>query len=356
MKAPLKVLYLLHDARRSGVPAVAAHFIRLAATVGVAPSVLFAYDGVYARELREAGIPVLTLGGRTPFFWRAKRFLMNGFLLTRGRSFDLIHIHSTKLAWSVLFARALGLKTVFHIHEMPRSIGRLLRSAMAAADQVVFCSHSCAAHFAAIPVRRARTIVNAMEFSPRPPVRHQGSCRRVVMVASLNRNKGQDLLLQAFALLRHRDAELLLYGTTGLSAHRYLHELKRFAKEKGISDRVHFPGPTSDVIGVLEQAALLVHTSWTESFGMALVEAMSCGLPVIAHDLEGMREVVQDGVTGYLVRPGAVQELAQRLDQLLADPQLRDRMGGAGYALMRQRFDMRGRAVEYLQLYRELVP
>lgn len=354
MNRPLKVLYLLHDSSRSGVPAVAANFIRQAATVGVAPTVLFAYEGVYADDLRAAGIPVLTLGKRTPFLWRAKRFLLNGFLLTHGRQFDFIHVHSRKLALSVLVGRWLGLKVVFHLHELPRRIGWLLRQAMSAADEVVFCSATCAAHFARIPVRRRRTIVNAVRFPDQPPTQHEGIGRRVVMVASINRNKGQDILLKAFARLRNREAELWLYGTTGLSAHKYVHDLKRFAAEQGLSGRVFFPGPTADVFKVFAGAAVLVHTSWTESFGMALVEAMSCGVPVIAHDLEGMREVVIDGVTGFLVRPGDISMLAERIALLLDDPALRDHMGRAGRSLVQERFNMASRVEEFMTLYEEL--
>ncbi|HEY6871432.1 MAG TPA: glycosyltransferase family 4 protein [Geobacteraceae bacterium] len=354
MAKPLKVLYLLHDSRRSGVPAVAVNFIRLAATIGVEPTVLFAYDGVYARELRGAGIPVTTLGGRTPFWWRAKRFLMNGYLATWAKRFDVIHIHSIKLAWSVLVARWLGARVVFHIHELPRRIGWLLRGAISAADEVVFCSETCAAHFAGVPARRRRTIVNAVHFPEHPPVRHEGAGRKVVMAGSINKNKGQDLLLQAFARLRSEEAELWLYGTTGLSAHGYVRELKRYAKAHGVAERVYFPGPTPDVFRVFAEASVVVHTSWTESFGMALVEAQSCGVPVIAHDLEGMREVVVDGVTGYLIEPGNVAALSERLDQLLADPELRNRLGGAGYAMVRDRFSMAARAPEYLSLYREV--
>lgn len=354
LDSPIKILYLLHDARRSGVPAVAAGFVRVAATVDVAATVFFAYDGVYAQELRNSGIPVLTLGGRTPFLWRAKRFLMNGLLPVIAKRFDVIHVHSIKLAWSVLVARWLGARVVFHIHELPRRINIVLRAAMIAADCVVFCSETCAAHFAGVPVRRRRTIVNAMQFGGRPPVRHDGVGRRVVMVASINRNKGQDLLLQAFARLQNRESELWLYGTTGLSAHGYVRGLKRYAAEHGLANRVFFPGPTSDVLSVFAGAAVMIHTSWTESFGMALVEAQSCGIPVVAHNLEGMREVVADGVSGYLVEPGDIEGLANRIDQLLEDPEQRSRMGLAGYQMVRDKFDMETRAVDYYNLYREV--
>ena len=351
---PIKVLYMLHDSRRSGVPAVTAALIRSLDRSAVEPTVLFACDGIYAQDLRAKGIPVRTLGGRTPFFWRAKRFLMNGFLLSHARRFDVIHIHSIKLVWSVLIARWLGARVVFHLHELPRRIGWVLRIAIATADCVVFCSETCEAHFSNIPARKKRTIVNAMLFSELPPVTHRKENVRVVMVGSINRNKGQDLLLKAFAKLRNRYAELWFYGTTGLSAHKYVRDLKSFVAEHGLTGRVFFPGPTSDVFSVFSEAAVVVHTSWTESFGMALVEAQSCGVPVIAHDLEGMREVVADGITGYLIPPGDIGILAERLDELLADSELRNRLGNAGYTKMRENFDMNIRLADYQQLYRDI--
>lgn len=351
---PIKVLYLLHDTRRSGVPAVAFHAITAFDRNAVDPTVLCAYDGIYARDLREAGIRVWTLGKRTPFIWRCKRFLMNIVLAASARRFDVIHIHSSKLALSVLWAKLLGCKVVFHLHELPRAVGYLLRKAMGSADVVVYCSSTCAAHFADIPVRKSETIVNALHFSEMPAVRHQGCGGRIVMAASVNKNKGQDLLLDAFARLGREDAELWLYGTVGLSARGFVKRLKQKVIESGLSGRVHFPGPTADVLEVFQTAAVAVHTSWTESFGMALVEAQSCGVPVIAHDLEGMREVVSDGETGYLVPPGDVAELANRLAQLLADPSLRNRLGAAGYTRMREKFSVAGRVNDYLSLYSEV--
>lgn len=348
------VLYLLHDSRRSGVPAVAANAITALAGTGIVPEVLFAYDGVYADELRAAGITVQTLGPKRPFIWRLNRFLLNLQLLKyRGRGV-LLHIHSSKLAWSVLLAKAIGFKVVYHLHELPKPVGLLLRKAAATADCVVYCSTTCAAHFSAVPVRVGRTIVNAMHFNDTPPVRHQASNHRIVMAGSINKGKGQDLLLKAFAMLQDRKSELWFYGTTGLSALKYVHDLKRFAQEAGVADRVFFPGPTADVFSVFTQAAVVVHTSWTESFGMALVEAQSRGIPVIAHDLEGMREVVQNGISGFLVQPGDLQELAGRLDALLSDPELRNRMGSAGYEMVRKRFSIESRLPEYLDLYQEL--
>lgn len=352
---PVKVLFLLHDTRRSGVPAVAYNAITAFSRNMIEATVLCAYDGIYAQNFREAGVRVWTMGGRTPFIWRCKRFLMNIVLAVTAVRFDVIHIHSSKLALSVIWAKLLGCRVVFHLHELPRSVGYLMRKAIGSADAVVFCSSTCAAHYADIPVKRSCTIVNALHFTDVLPIRHQGVGGKIVMAASINKNKGQDILLEAFARLGRSDAELWLYGTVGLSAHGYVRNLRLRAAELGVADLVHFPGPTPDVLDVFRDASVVVHTSWTESFGMALVEAQSCGVPVIAHDLEGMREVVVDGVTGYLISPGDIDALAGRLDELLSSPETRARMGLSGFENVRERFDIAARVPEYMKIYESVV-
>ena len=271
LNRPLRVLTVLHDSRRSGVPAVAYNLMTAMDQSHVMQAALFAYDGVYAEDLRNERIEVLTLGRRFPFVWRLNRFLLCVRLVWLMRRFDVLHIHSVKMALAVLVVKLFRGRVVFHLHELPCRISPFLRRAMASADAVVFCSEICAAHFAAVPARKKLTIINALRFTDRPPVLHRNENQRIVMAASINRKKGQDLLLKAFARLRSRDAELWLYGTTGLSAHKYVYELKRFVAEQGLTERVYFPGPSSDILSVFADAAVVVHTSLNESFGMVLV-------------------------------------------------------------------------------------
>lgn len=349
----VRVLHVLHDSRRSGVPAVAANLIRALDRSKVDASALFAYEGIYSYELRAEGVRVWSMGRRIPFLWRLNRFLMNYRLVSLLPSVDIVHAHSVKCAWSVLVAKLFGATVIYHLHELPGKIGPILKTAIASADCVVFCSHTCAAHFAAAAAKSRRVLVNAVDSASFPAVVGTQR-RRIVMVASINKAKGQALLLEAFSRLPQQDVDLYFYGTTGLSAHGYVADLKRLVRSRGFADRVFFPGATADVRSVLKESTLLVHTSWNESFGMALVEAMACGVPVIAHDLGGMAEVVADGVTGYLVPPGDVAALADRISRLLEDDSLRRSFGEAGRALVRDKYSVESRANEYAELCREL--
>ena len=111
--------------------------------------------------------------------------------------------------------------------------------------------------------------------------------------------------------------------------------------ELNIAHRVRFLGYLPEVREVLGRMQLLVMpTMHFESFGIAAVEAMAMGLPVVASRVGGLAEIVEDGRTGFLVKPGDAVELAGAVQRLMDSPDMRARMGQAG----------RRRAVEHFSL------
>jgi glycosyltransferase involved in cell wall biosynthesis len=352
---PVNVLYLLHDSRRSGVPAVMASLIHSLDRSRIQPSALFAYDGVYADDLRVAGILVTVVGRRYPFVWRLNRFLLNLKLVKLLAAADIVHVNSVKLTASVLVAKLFGAKVVFHLHEKRGDCGWLLRKAFALADCVLFCAANCAVNYASLQTRQQRTILNAIRLPAVIMDRQSIDPMKIVMLGSINRNKGQDLLLEAFSRLARKDVTLHLYGTVGLSAHGFVARLKRFVVDHGLTERVFFPGPTADAPRVFREATILVHSSLNECLSISVLEAMSYGVPVIANRIAGMDEIITDGENGFLVTPGDVEQLVARIGQLLDDPDLRKRIGAAGRRNVEERFDMQQRAAEFASLYESLV-
>jgi D-inositol-3-phosphate glycosyltransferase len=147
--------------------------------------------------------------------------------------------------------------------------------------------------------------------------------------------KGLDTLLDALARLRAagQDARLLIVGgDADEPANGHETWLRQRIGVLGVSEAVRFVGPQPQGVLPLYYAAadVTVLPSYYESFGMVALEAMACGSPVIASRVGGLVTTVRDGVTGFLVPDSDVAALAERIETLLADPDLRWRLGREG--------------------------
>jgi glycosyltransferase involved in cell wall biosynthesis len=173
---------------------------------------------------------------------------------------------------------------------------------------------------------------------------------RLVMVARFAPQKDHPTLLRALAGLRDYRWELDLVGEGPLFA-----RTEALAASLGIADRVHFLGQRMDVDRILANAQLsLLVTNW-EGFPLSILEAMRADLPVVASLVGGVGESVRDGETGYLVPPGQVEPLRERIRRLLADPDLRVRLGARGRADYEQHFTLDQMVSKTLAVYRDVL-
>ncbi|MFE0647890.1 glycosyltransferase family 4 protein [Streptomyces sp. NPDC059534] len=164
---------------------------------------------------------------------------------------------------------------------------------------------------------------NPLPFFPEEP--SQRTAKQVVSIGRLHEEKGVDMLLDAWSEVapRHPDWTLRVYGSGEEEQ-----ALKRQAEELGLGNSVEWMGRTSDVPGVLRESSLFALSSRGEGFPLALMEAMATAVPCVAFDVApGVREIITDGENGLVVAPGNTSEFARRLDELISDKELRDRMG-----------------------------
>jgi glycosyltransferase involved in cell wall biosynthesis/SAM-dependent methyltransferase len=169
-------------------------------------------------------------------------------------------------------------------------------------------------------------------------------------VGRLAEQKGIDHLLTALAL-RPDGPSLVLVGDGP-----WRPALEARAAQDDLRGRVFFTGAREDVPALLPAFDLLVLPSRWEGFGLAAVEGMAAGLPVVAADVDGLREVVAQGVTGRLVPPGDPVALAAALDAITASPAQARQMGEAGRRRAWERFDARRMAAAVVSIYHEHLP
>jgi glycosyltransferase involved in cell wall biosynthesis len=172
--------------------------------------------------------------------------------------------------------------------------------------------------------------------------------RLVLSVGRLVPEKNQAALLRAFALIeaQHRDTDLWLVGEGPLRA-----DLEALRAELGLDGRVCLVGKRDDVPALMRGADLLVLSSQVEGFGLVVAEAMASGTPVVATNVGGVSEVMQDH--GILVPPGDVAALAQGMTQALAlNPAQVARSSARNRNYVACHFDIHRLVNQWLDIYR----
>ena len=198
-----------------------------------------------------------------------------------------------------------------------------------------------------VPSDKLRLIANGLDIRRFVPVTPRPDIRRIVMVANLRPEKGQDTLLAAAPriLARYPDASFTFVGD---GPRREALEL--LTRALGISERVRFMGESRDVAPILAGHDLFVLPSRSEAFPNALIEAMATALPVVATDVGGIPEVVRPG-SGLLVRPNDERVLADAVLALMDDPAAAAALGRAARADVERHYTIDRMVERFEQLY-----
>lgn len=168
--------------------------------------------------------------------------------------------------------------------------------------------------------------------------------------------KGIDDLLAAARLAVSQNSDLH-FVFVGEGAHR--EEYTRQAVEMGLENHVTWTGQVEDPLGegVFAAADVICQVSrWEEVFGYVIAEAMACGKPMVATRAGGIPELVEDHKTGFVVNRGDPRAIADRILKLVADPDMRNRMGRAGLAAANAKFDLRRNVARVVRSYGIAVP
>ncbi|GAA4925758.1 glycosyltransferase family 4 protein [Streptomyces coeruleoprunus] len=205
-----------------------------------------------------------------------------------------------------------------------------------------------------LPGVRIDAIPNSVPAPTVPPA--DSTSKWVVAAGRLTKVKRYDLLVEAFAkvVAARPDWRLRIYGS-GDATGNEKNNLRALIEQHGLHNHVFLMGPANPLEPEWVKGSIAAVTSRLESFGMTIVEAMRCGLPVVSTDCpHGPGEIIEDGVDGRLVPVGDVDAIADALLGLIQDDDLRRRTGEAALAAS-QRFDPARIAERHEALFTELV-
>ncbi|NJC71012.1 glycosyltransferase family 1 protein [Planosporangium thailandense] len=198
--------------------------------------------------------------------------------------------------------------------------------------------------------------VNTDRFSPTGPraERSPGGRPRILSVGRMVERKGFADLIQALYLVP--EAELVLLGGPQpgeLDREPMVTQLRRLAEKRGVADRVRIVGcvPKEDMADWYRSADVVACAPWYEPFGLTPLEAMACGVPVVAYAVGGLAESVIDGVTGVLVPPRDIRRLAAALRSVLGDEVRRMSYASAAVDRVRSRYTWERTAADIERVY-----
>lgn len=182
----------------------------------------------------------------------------------------------------------------------------------------------------------------------------------VVLVAKLVEPKGHEVLVRAVpdVLASFPDAHFVIVGgeLEGIHHQRYAARLRRLPIELGVGSAVTFTGYRSDIAQIMAAADVVAHCSThPDPFPGVVLQGMTLGKAVVASDIGGPREQMQDGVSGMLVAPGDPAGLARAICELLGDPAMRASLGSAAASSVRDRFTSDGFYRRLAESYGELI-
>ncbi|MEH1127009.1 glycosyltransferase [Micromonospora sp. CPCC 206061] len=287
---------------------------------------------------------------------------------------DVVHAHTWPSAVAALVAKKMTSRpTVVTFHGVAEPLGdhgqgdrvaafrrRVEQAAAGEADAVLALSHSDAHHMRRLGIPRTKVSVippgvDTAQFQPSGPAWNRRRPHRILAVGQLIPSNGFADTVAALPGLP--DTELVIIGrppppSRGLGPHAAA--LRASAVNTGTHDRLRLTGavPYRDMPGWYRSADLLVCTPSHASLNRAALEAMACGVPVMAAATGGLSEAVTDGTVGRLIPPGSPAQLVATIHALLTDPELRGAYGLAGIERARLEYSWHQAAQRTLDTYR----
>jgi glycosyltransferase involved in cell wall biosynthesis len=285
----------------------------------------------------------------------------------REQGIEIVHAHAARdyhlAALAVRFAPGARLVLTRHVLFPLRTINRPVLSRV---DRVIAVSEAVAESLrqnGVIESSRITVVYNGIDVGRFARAAGDSGARDgegpelVGTVGHLAPIKGHDVFVRAAALIAaHRErVRFVVIGEDKSPEMEHRRSLEKLVTELGLNDVITLPGWREDMPAALSSFTVFISAARSEPFGLAIVEAMAAGLPVVATASEGAVEIIEDGDTGKLVPVDDPEALAEAINKLLDDPHERARLGRNALVAARERFSLQRMATDTEQVYREVL-
>lgn len=285
---------------------------------------------------------------------------------------DLLHVHyAVPHAVSAIIARQIvgeHLKVVTTLHGTDitvlgydPSLTEIIRFGIDHSDAVTAVSQHLVDHTKELletlnPIQPVYNFIDESVYYPRDASHLRGTYgidpdeKVIVHISNFRKVKRTKDVVEVFDKINeHVPSRLLLIGDGP-----ELSTMCQLVKEKGLRDRVIFLGKQDNVAELLSMSDLKLLLSEKESFGLVLLEAMACGVPVVATNVGGIPEVIDDGNTGFLCEVGDIEAVAERALQVLTDEALHRKLSENGIHQAEERFHSCNIVTQYEAIYNQV--
>lgn len=362
----LKVLVVSHGAALGGSPISALNIARYINKESFDVVYAFAENGPAVEQAREAGYSVKVI----PKYGPARLGTLLSYLYyIWSNKIDVIHLNSltSYYRYPAYAGHILRRPVAWFVRENPseKRCRRLASLVNNIANRVVTVSHDTADHMEYVRSGLLYTIHNGVALDAFQPISREIACvefnldmsrKYITVVASIEPRKGVMDLVKAFHSIHEEiiDYDLLIVGKDHTHDGRYFQALSEYINtDEKMINRVHFLGETEKIIPVLSLTEVFVMPSYWEGLSRAILEAMSCGLPLLVSSNGGNKEQVVDGKNGYSFEAGDIKAMSQAMLKLLTGNKLYD-FGLASRKMAEDYFDIRETTRKIERLYFDL--
>ena len=357
---PIRVLEIIGNAVIGGMETYVLRLLGGLPAAQFSVTCLCPYESRYTAQLRDAGFEVLITPIRDDPLWQSIQFTTQ---LIRSRGIEVVHAHLPNAhVLAGITSRLTQIPALATVHGMfvpalEVEASRLTGTHLTVVSQSAYMQ----ALTAGIPAERLTLVSNGVDaelFSPRPrrPKFRAGlgipdTAPLVGFVGRLAFEKGPDQFVRMAWFIRKDspDTHFVMVGEGPMRD-----DIRSLIRELKLNDRVHLAGACSDMPAVYPEFDVLASTSRSEGMPLVMLEAMATGLPVVATEVGGVAEIIENGTTGWLARLNDYETIARLLTGMLANIEATRAMGRAARERVIHRFTLATSVERIAQVIRSL--